>query len=94
MRQWRPRKQRYGNIRFGVPHLAHRPVVTSQSIFFEASLDPLVTISSTGLITDVNSATERVTGVKRQALVGSGHCPGGHGQHDSRRPQVGVRLFH
>ena len=37
----------------------------------EASLDPLVTISAGGLITDVNSATETVTGVPRQVLIGS-----------------------
>ncbi len=33
----------------------------------EASLDPLVTISADGVITDVNAATERVTGVRRQS---------------------------
>ena len=37
----------------------------------EASLDPLVTISSEGKITDVNTATELVTGVNRTDLVGS-----------------------
>jgi PAS domain S-box-containing protein len=37
----------------------------------EASLDPLVTISSEGKITDVNIATERVTGVDRDKLIGS-----------------------
>ncbi len=37
----------------------------------EASLDPLVTISAEGKITDVNEATERVTGIARAALVGS-----------------------
>jgi PAS domain S-box-containing protein len=37
----------------------------------EASLDPLVTISPDGKITDVNSATERVTGFSRQELVGT-----------------------
>ncbi|PKH00664.1 EAL domain-containing protein [Paraglaciecola sp. MB-3u-78] len=37
----------------------------------EASLDPLVTISAEGKITDVNTATEQVTGVERAALVGS-----------------------
>ena len=36
----------------------------------EASLDPLVTISADGNITDVNSATEKVTGLSREALVG------------------------
>jgi diguanylate cyclase (GGDEF)-like protein/PAS domain S-box-containing protein len=37
----------------------------------EASLDPLVTISADGKIMDVNSATEKVTGVPRQELIGS-----------------------
>ena len=37
----------------------------------EASLDPLVTISPEGKITDVNEATIRVTGVARDALVGT-----------------------
>ena len=37
----------------------------------EASLDPLVTISSQGKVTDVNRATEQVTGVGRSELIGS-----------------------
>ena len=37
----------------------------------EASLDPLVTISPEGKITDVNEATIRVTGVDRGSLVGA-----------------------
>ncbi len=37
----------------------------------EASLDPLVTISPDGQITDVNEATEQVTGVPRDRLIGS-----------------------
>ncbi len=37
----------------------------------EASLDPLVTINSNGKITDVNNATEQVTGVLREILIGS-----------------------
>ncbi len=37
----------------------------------EASLDPLVTISVEGKVTDVNEATVQVTGVPRQSLVGS-----------------------
>lgn len=37
----------------------------------EASLDPLVTISAEGKITDVNTATEQVTGVARANLIGS-----------------------
>jgi PAS domain S-box-containing protein len=37
----------------------------------EASLDPLVTISPGGKITDVNEAAVRVTGVRRAELVGT-----------------------
>ena len=37
----------------------------------EASLDPLVTISAEGKITDVNKATELVTGCSRDKLIGS-----------------------
>lgn len=37
----------------------------------EASLDPLVTISVEGKITDVNEATAKVTGVEREWLVGT-----------------------
>jgi diguanylate cyclase (GGDEF)-like protein/PAS domain S-box-containing protein len=37
----------------------------------EASLDPLVTISPEGKITDVNEATVQVTGVPRETLIGT-----------------------
>ncbi len=37
----------------------------------EASLDPLVTISPQGVITDVNEATEQATGVPREKLIGT-----------------------
>ncbi|MBI2851649.1 MAG: PAS domain S-box protein [Chloroflexi bacterium] len=37
----------------------------------EASLDPLVTISPDGKITDVNEATIKVTGVSRERLIGT-----------------------
>jgi PAS domain S-box-containing protein len=37
----------------------------------EASLDPLVTISPEGKITDVNEATIKVTGVPRETLIGA-----------------------
>lgn len=37
----------------------------------ESSLDPLVTISAEGKITDVNAATEAVTGVSRDLLIGT-----------------------
>lgn len=37
----------------------------------EASLDPLVTIDDEGKITDVNQATEIVTGISREQLIGT-----------------------
>jgi PAS domain S-box-containing protein len=37
----------------------------------EASLDPLMTISKNGKITDVNTASEAVTGLPRERLIGS-----------------------
>jgi PAS domain S-box-containing protein len=37
----------------------------------EASLDPLVTINAEGKITDVNLATEKITGITRNNLIGS-----------------------
>lgn len=37
----------------------------------EASLDPLVTIGPDGKVTDVNHATEKVTGYKKEEIVGS-----------------------
>jgi len=37
----------------------------------EASVDPLVTISAEGKITDVNTATEKVTGCSRDELIGT-----------------------
>ena len=37
----------------------------------ESSLDPLVTISAQGMITDVNAAAEKVTGRTRGQLIGS-----------------------
>ncbi len=40
----------------------------------EASLDPLVTISKDGKVMDVNRATEEVTGVKREQLIGTDFC--------------------
>lgn len=37
----------------------------------EASLDPLVTISPSGIITDVNASTEKATGCTRAELIGT-----------------------
>jgi len=40
----------------------------------EASLDPLVTIGPDGKITDVNTATEAVTGYSQEQLIGTDFC--------------------
>ncbi|MHB1025850.1 MAG: hybrid sensor histidine kinase/response regulator, partial [Desulfobacteria bacterium] len=45
--------------------------VTYNRSLIEASLDPLVTIDAAGKITDVNSATEKVTGCPRERLLGT-----------------------
>ena len=56
---------------------AARDVTTQKQAFeyarslIEASLDPLVTISPDGKITDVNEATVKVTGVPREKLIGT-----------------------
>jgi PAS domain S-box-containing protein len=68
-----------------IPMQATRPMVLKQAAatdefqqtstyarnLIEASLDPLVTISPEGKITDVNEATVRVTGVSRDKLIGT-----------------------
>jgi len=40
----------------------------------EASLDPLVTIDADGKISDVNAATEKITGYSREQLIGTDFC--------------------
>jgi diguanylate cyclase (GGDEF)-like protein/PAS domain S-box-containing protein len=52
-------------------HYPGRPASQYSRSLIEASLDLLVTISAEGKITDVNTATEKVTGVVRADLVGS-----------------------
>ena len=46
-------------------------ISTYNRSLLEASLDPLVTIGPDGKITDVNAATEAVTGCARAALIGT-----------------------
>ncbi|MGA2171810.1 MAG: PAS domain S-box protein [Sedimentisphaerales bacterium] len=65
-------------MEIGVDVTAHKQAQTalrSASLYsrglLEASLDPLVTISPEGKITDVNKATELVTGLSRERLIGS-----------------------
>jgi PAS domain S-box-containing protein len=60
-----PRKRRLKPGRFFIDfHEYNRSLI-------EASLDPLVTIGADGKITDVNAATEQVTGWARQGLIGA-----------------------
>jgi len=40
----------------------------------EASLDPLITIDLEGMVSDVNSATELITGYSRTDLIGTDHA--------------------
>ena len=40
----------------------------------ESSLDPLVTIDADGKISDVNAATEKITGYSREQLIGTDFC--------------------
>jgi PAS domain S-box-containing protein len=50
---------------------AYRSAASYGRSLIEASLDPLVTISAEGKVTDVNKATELITGVTREQLIGS-----------------------
>ena len=50
---------------------AYRSAASYGRSLIEASLDPLVTISAEGKVTDVNKATELVTGISRDRLIGS-----------------------
>ena len=51
----------------------------------EASLDPLVTISPEGKITDVNAATAKVTGIPRDMLIGTDFSDYFTGPENARR---------
>lgn len=53
-----------------VEELLHATSAYARSLI-ESSLDPLVTISPEGKITDVNHATELITGVSREWLIGT-----------------------
>ncbi len=65
-----------GAINAMVDTLAHRKEAIKHAAQYarsllEASLDPLVTISAQGKITDVNEASVKATGVAREALIGT-----------------------
>ncbi len=59
--------------RFQAEAQAHEAFLYNRSLI-EASLDPLVTISRDGTITDVNEGTVKATGVARARLIGSDFC--------------------
>jgi PAS domain S-box-containing protein len=61
--------ERTGEINEAKDRLEATAIYTRSLI--EASLDPLVTINSKGLITHVNEATIQATGVPREKLIGS-----------------------
>ena len=64
-----------GDLTYGLGALRARERERAASAYsrslIEASLDPLVTISPQGKITDVNRATEEATGVSRRELIGT-----------------------
>jgi len=51
--------------------IALKPAVRYIRSLIEAVLDPLVTISPDGAITDVNEATVKATGIPRKQLIGT-----------------------
>ena len=65
-----------GAINLMMDTLAQREETIKQAAHYarsllEASLDPMVTINAEGKITDVNEASVSVTGVTREALIGT-----------------------
>ena len=68
-------KDERGNV-LGIFAAARDVTAAKQSLFYarsviEAGLDPMITISPEGKITDVNEAMVRITGVPREKLIGS-----------------------
>jgi len=63
------------DVAFAIEFIEQEEGIRAASLYsrnlLEASLDPLVTISAEGKITDVNKATEEVTGYSREQLIGS-----------------------
>jgi PAS domain S-box-containing protein len=54
-----------------IPEKLLNQTTSYERSLIEASLDPLITISPQGKVTDVNEATVKVTGVNREKLIGS-----------------------
>ena len=64
-------RQRARRVRGGARRDGQKQASQYARSLIEASLDPLVTISPEGKITDVNEATIKVTGVPREQLIGT-----------------------
>jgi PAS domain S-box-containing protein len=60
-----------GYLLIGTDNTARKQSSQYARSLIEASLDPLVTISADGKITDVNEGSIKVTGVTRQKLIGT-----------------------
>jgi PAS domain S-box-containing protein len=65
------KEQKYRNNELEILSEAQKSVSQYSRSLIEASLDPLVTISAEGKITDVNEASIKVTGLRREALIDS-----------------------
>lgn len=65
---WRYQQMKYYREQY---ELEDKRVFLYARSLIEASLDPLVTISPAGKITDVNESTELITGRSRKELIGS-----------------------
>ena len=60
-----------GYLLIGIDNTARKQTSQYARSLLEASLDPLVTISPEGKITDVNEGSIKVTGVAREKLIGT-----------------------
>ena len=65
------RNQQISNKELKAFASSHKLLSNYSLSLIEASLDPLVTISSKGKIMDLNEATVKITGINRQELIGS-----------------------
>jgi PAS domain S-box-containing protein len=60
-----------GNVAGAVVAIREKLLSKYSRSLIEASLDPLITISSEGKITDLNEALENVTGIPREKITGT-----------------------
>jgi len=78
-------EQRAAQVRLVDSERQLRATALYSRSLIEASLDPLVTISADGKITDVNTATETITGRSRQELIGTDFSDYFESPEDARR---------